>query len=279
MIDEGLPENPDLSALPPPSWPGPAGDVGVYLPFSNWSYGQTVLALLVGILVGPFAVASILTIVDGPDAIEDASTFLLLAAQAVSSLGIVFYLSRFRGSGSWPNDYGFSLKAKFAWGIAFGMGLQIAVALLTYPLIQWFAEDDGPQQEIARLATSLTGSEIFFFAIFVAVVAPIFEEIVFRGMLLGRLTKSMGRHPAVLISGAAFAATHLFDTNAILVVPGLFVVGVVLGYAALYAKNLSLPIYIHVGVNGLAVLLLTFSDELEELSESVESVIAPLLWL
>lgn len=282
MIDEGRPDEPDLNQLPPPAWPEPSQSgfsAAGYLPGGNWSYGQAALALFVGILMGPFVVASVLTVIDGPDAVEEASTFLFLASQAVSSIGILLYLSRFRGTGSWPGDYGFSLKPKFVWGIAFGMGLQIVVALLTYPLIQWFADDEGPQQEIARLAASLSGLDIVFFALFVAVVAPIFEEVVFRGMLLGRLTKSMGRHPAVLISGAAFAATHLFDTNALLVVPGLFVVGIVLGYAALYARNLSLPIFIHIGVNALAVILLAYSDELEELSETVESVITPFLWL
>lgn len=278
MIDDGRPDSPDLSELPPPSWPA-TSDADTYLPFSNWRYGHTALALLVGILIGPFVAGSIIAVVDGPDAVEDASTFVFIGAQAISSLGILLYLSRYRGTGSWAKDYGFNLRPKFAWGIAFGMGLQIVVALLTYPLIQWFAEDDGPQQEIARIAESLSGMEILFFGLFVAIIAPVFEEVVFRGMLLARLTKSMGRHPAVFISGAAFAATHLFDTNAILVVPGLFVVGVVLGYAALYARNLSLPIYIHIGVNALAVILLTYSDELEELSETVESVITSFLWL
>ena len=153
------------------------------------------------------------------------------------------------------------------------MVLQIAVALLTYPLIERFAEDDGPQQEIARVAADLTGAEIAFFGLMVAVLTPIFEEIVFRGMLLGKLVKSMNRHWAAGISAVAFGATHLLDPNALLVVPGLTLVGLALAYTAYYSKNLSLPIFVHMGVNGLAVLLLAFQDQLEELAETVETVI------
>ena len=97
--DVGTGGTTDLGALPPPQWPA-APSVALsddsYLPFSNWSYANFALALVAGIVIGPF--------------------------------------------------------------------LQIAVALLTYPLIQRFAEDDGPQQEIARVAAELSGAEIAFFA-------------------------------------------------------------------------------------------------------------------
>jgi membrane protease YdiL (CAAX protease family) len=145
--------------------------------------------------------------------------------------------------------------------------------LLTLPLVQLLSEDDRPQQEIARVAAGLANWEILLFGVLVAVVTPVFEEIVYRGMLLGRLVKSMSRRNAVLVSSAVFSLTHLLDPNAILVVPGLFIVGVVLGYLALRAGNIGLPIFAHMGTNGLAVILLAFGDELEELSETVEAVL------
>jgi len=277
--DEVPPEPARLEGLPPPQWPAPGASVveAVYLPLSNWKYGDTALALVAGIIIGPFLAILAIGIFGGSSAIEDASPLVLLSVQGVSSLAAVAALSWFRGTRSWRDDYGFVIQPRHVWGIAAGMALQVGVALLTLPLVRLLSEDEGPQQEIARVAASLSGLEIGLFALLVAVIAPVFEEIVYRGMLLGRLMKTMSRHRAVLISSGVFAATHLLDPNAVLVVPGLFIVGLALGYLALRAGNIGLPIFVHMGTNGLAVLLLAYADELEEISESVEALTLPFL--
>lgn len=234
--------------------------------------GDAVIALVVGIVLGPFLAVIAYALVAGAEAAEDIPTLVLLAVQVATSFAVLLFLSRRRGSGSWRTDYGFVLEARHVWGIAAGMALQIGVAVLSLPLVERFGED-GPQQRIAQEATELSGGELLLFALLVAVLTPIFEEIVFRGMLLSRLVRSLNRHWAAVISAAAFAAIHLADPNALLVVPGLFVVGLVLAYLAYYSGNLSLPIFVHMGVNGLAVLILSFADELNEIAETVESVI------
>jgi membrane protease YdiL (CAAX protease family) len=269
------PELPDLSSLPPPRLEPPTHlqSSAAYLPDSNWSYRYTVMVLLFGIVAGPLLGLIVVGIVGGRSAMEDIPPLALLSFQAVASLAAVAAASRFRGSRSWRRDFGFKFEPRHVWGIVAGMVLQIAVALLTLPLIQWLSEDDEPQQEIARIASELASWEIVLFGVLVAVVTPIFEEIVYRGMLLGRLVKSMSRRNAVLISSAVFSLTHLLDPNAVLVVPGLFLVGLVLGYLALRAGNIGLPIFAHMGTNGLAVLLLAFGDELEKLSETVEAFV------
>lgn len=266
-----------LDNLPPPTGPssqGASGEQDAYLPSSNWSYGNTVLALVGGIIIAPFIGVIIYSLLaTGSADPEDIPTNLLLAIQVFGGFGFLLFLTLRRGTGSWRTDYGFAIEPRHIWGLMAGMVLQVAVALLTFPLVQTFAEDDGPQQEIAQIAAGLTGIEIALFALFVAVLTPVFEEIVFRGMLLGRLVKRFSRRWAAVISAAAFAATHLLDPNALLVVPGLFIVGLALAYMAYYSKNLSLPIFAHMGVNGLAVLLLAYADEIDELSETVEGLI------
>lgn len=274
MNDSEFPESPDLSSIPPPPAAAAAAHgAGAYLPDTNWSYRHTVMVLVSGVVVGPFLFLIAVGIVGGTSAMEDLPALALLSAQAVASLLAVAVVSRLRGSGSWRRDFGFRLETRHVWGIAAGMALQVAVAVLTLPLIELFSEDDRPQQEIARLAAELADWEIVLFGVLVAVVTPIFEEIVYRGMLLGRLVKSMSRRKAVLISSAAFAFVHLLDPNAILMVPGLFIVGLVLGYLALRAGNIGLPIFAHMGTNGLAVILLAYGEELEELSETVEATL------
>ncbi len=62
-----------------------------------------------------------------------------------------------------------------------------------------------------------------------------------------------------------------------LVVPGLFLIGLALGYMALQSGGIGLPIFAHMGTNGLAVVLLVFVEDLEEIAETVEAAAALLL--
>ncbi|MEN8240203.1 MAG: CPBP family intramembrane glutamic endopeptidase, partial [Actinomycetota bacterium] len=61
---------------------------------------------------------------------------------------------------------------------------------------------------------------------------------------------------------------HLLDPNAIAVVPGLFLLGVVLAWVALKRGDLSLPIAIHSGINLLAAITILYGDQLLEWSET-----------
>jgi membrane protease YdiL (CAAX protease family) len=76
--------------------------------------------------------------------------------------------------------------------------------------------------------------------------------------LLSRLRRSMSASSAILVSAAVFAAIHLIDPNARFVVPGLFVIGIVLGYQALRTGRVGLCIATHAGVNLVAAIGLLF---------------------
>jgi membrane protease YdiL (CAAX protease family) len=65
----------------------------------------------------------------------------------------------------------------------------------------------------------------------------------------------------VIVSASVFAGIHLIDPDAIYVVPGLFVIGLVLGYQALHTGRLGLSIMTHAGVNLLAAIALLLDLE------------------
>ena len=109
------------------------------------------------------------------------------------------------------------------------------------------------------------------FLFLVVVLAPLVEEVIFRGMLLSRLRRSFGRWASILISAAAFALIHLIDPNAVFAVPSLFLVGIGLGWYALPYGDLSVPIFVHAGVNLTGAVFLLYGDEI---TESVENVVA-----
>ena len=83
-----------------------------------------------------------------------------------------------------------------------------------------------------------------------AVVAPVAEEVFFRGFLYPGLKTSWGRVAAMLVSAALFAVIHGFTA----VIPPIFVIGIVLVWAYEYTGSLWPPILIHGAMNGLAFL-------------------------
>lgn len=240
---------------------------GAYLPEAEWSYLDALVVFLAGFfgsLVG-FVIAS------AAQLSEFGVIAAGLAAQALASLGVAVLLSAQRGTGDWERDFGLRIEPRHTIWIAAGFGLQIVAALLVGPIVELFSPEDAPQQSIAELAESLEGGPAtLMFLFLVVIVAPLVEEVIFRGMLLSRLRRSMGPKAAVALSAAVFAGVHLIDLNAVYAVPGLFLVGLALGWAALRFGNLSVPIFLHAGVNLTGALFLFLSDEL---LESVDAVI------
>lgn len=237
-----------------------------YLPAAQWSYTDTAIALGAGYLAA-IVVGTLYLLATGRTSAEDVGVVELsitLIAQSAGHLGVARWLSKNRGTGSWAEDFGLRLRSRDVWGLAVGVGLQLAVALLISPIVELFAPENPPQQGVAEIAQRVQGAVgQAVFVILIVAVAPVVEEIVFRGMLLSRLRRAMGAWPAILTSAAVFAVIHfVLDQNAVLAVPGLFAVGVVLGWFALRDGDLSMPIFVHAGVNLTGALVLIFGDEL-----------------
>ena len=88
----------------------------------------------------------------------------------------------------------------------------------------------------------------------IAMVIPIAEEIVFRGLLFGAFQKWWGITGAILGSAFVFACFHLQIIGFI----HLFFVGLILGWARWQTRSLGLPIVIHSLNNAIALVALTF---------------------
>ena len=242
-----------------------------YLQEVEWSLPQ-VLYVFFGGIVGALVTAAGVLAWQGSEL--NILTFVAsFAGQAAGNLIVMWILSIRSGSGSFLRDYGLTIEAGHWWGIPAGFGLQIAVVLVTAPLLRLLFPDGTPQQEVASITEGTTTVvEGILIILMVGVAAPVVEEILFRGMLLSRLLRSMRTGWAIVVQAAVFAGIHLLDPSAIAALPGLFLIGVVLGYAAIRSRNLSLPILIHAGVNLTAAVLLIFGGELAQwLEEAAES--------
>ncbi len=89
------------------------------------------------------------------------------------------------------------------------------------------------------------GGQSWPFLLATAVLAPTFEEIVYRERLLPALATRIGIAPALLLSSAAFALPHQTPWATL----GSFSAGLVLGSAMLVGRSLALCIGMHSGFN------------------------------
>ena len=112
----------------------------------------------------------------------------------------------------------------------------------------------------------------------VAVVAPITEELIFRGVIMHGLMRNYSKFTAIFFSGLLFALFHLNPWQ----FPATFVLGVLLGWLMIYTRNILLSIGGH-AINNLLVLLgMRYDSELrtavfEKFDASMLNIIAAIM--
>jgi membrane protease YdiL (CAAX protease family) len=93
-------------------------------------------------------------------------------------------------------------------------------------------------------------------AVFAVLIAPVCEELLFRGLLLRALQRRFSPVIAVSVSALAFALVHpALDPawGSFVVIPALFGLGALAGVAAVRRGDLSVSIMLHVGFNFLTI--------------------------
>jgi membrane protease YdiL (CAAX protease family) len=130
-----------------------------------------------------------------------------------------------------------------------------AVAAAVLAVSPFLRGGEPPQRELVELLGHTRGAvAVTCLFLTVAVAAPVFEELMFRGFMLpwlgerleGRLGKRAGWIVAVIITGLTFGAMHLQPMG----MPTLGTLGVVLGFAFLRTGNLLTAIVVHGLWNG-----------------------------
>jgi hypothetical protein len=145
--------------------------------------------------------------------------------------------------------------AALAAGLGFFALAFAAVAAVALALGPFLRASEPPQKELLEMLARPQGPwVVVLLFLTVAVAAPVFEEVLFRGVLLPwlgarlepRLGPGRGRLLAIAATGAAFAAMHLQPTG----LPTLTTLGIVLGFAFLRTGNLLTAILVHGLWNG-----------------------------
>ncbi len=180
-----------------------------------------------------------------PGAITDGLAFLGQFGGWLVGLALV---SRRKGIGNLRADFGLVVHLRELWVIGVGIGLEIVLGLLIYPIVHLVNQS----QDVVKDLDQARGVHLVLIALVAGLVAPVCEELLFRGLLLRALRRRVSPDAAVALSALAFALAHpmLSPTwGTFAVVPALFALGAVSGVMAVRRGDLSVSILLHVGFN------------------------------
>jgi len=128
---------------------------------------------------------------------------------------------------------------------------------LVYGLIMMLADELLPEglSFIDDYGSAMEGLNTPVGILYIVIIGPVFEELVFRGAVMGTLRR-FGDNFAIIMSSLLFGFYHAI----ILQIPFGFFMGLLLGYAA-SRWSLRVSIALHIIVNGLSVLLSDTGNE------------------
>ncbi len=225
--------------LPPERYRGPGVLVLVVLVFA-----------LVSIITAPFG-ADAAALLMGEGELTFLGAAVLLVATQIALL-LVSWLFVFRPGAlaalpSLPGrDPGGAIRAGLGWGILAWIGATAASAGVV-----WVLESLGIAAEPQAAERAIQILDPWLVILAVVILAPIAEEVFFRGVVFNAWLREGGRRWAFIGSSALFALIH---ASIVALVP-IFLLGLALAWIYQRTGNLLAPIAMHAMVNGVSVAL------------------------
>jgi membrane protease YdiL (CAAX protease family) len=168
---------------------------------------------------------------------------LLKVAFPLLAIAVVFLVTKARRL-PWRETFG--LLAPRAGQTALWMAVYLAWMLITNAIMHW----RGPWDFSVWARSALIVDVLRVLA--VGILGPIAEELMFRGFLYTRLSRTrIGPTVAIVLLAAFWAAIHIAYPPAVLAL--LFVDGLLLGFARKQTGSVIVPILMHVMWNLYAV--------------------------
>ncbi|HJW73398.1 MAG TPA: type II CAAX endopeptidase family protein [Geothrix sp.] len=228
--------------VPPPPLPawGLSGRAAAIV-FLAWFLGFFLAGSLAGLLLSPWPSLRWLALPGG---------YLL---HACFGLRLITWAEGLRFKDLWGRVAAGRPGKDLAWAIPF-LALAVTLVLLVAMLSSWIlAPTQNPQRDLQELLQGVSGwptTLVLFLT--VAGVAPVFEELFFRGFLLPVLARKDRMAWGLLASAGLFGAIHLQPAG----LPILATLGWVLGLALRQTGSLRTPILLHACWNGTLFVLL-----------------------
>ena len=218
----------------------------------RWGLGDAAVGYLAAIVLSTLT-GGLWIGVTGQD---DASLGLIvvsLAGQWVGLAGAVLVASRQKGSGRLDEDFGLRVEARdILPGVAAGLLSQFLLIPLLYLPFRALNPDLDLSSEARRITGLASGGGIVLLAVCILLVAPLVEELFFRGLLQRALTRRFGPGWGIAVSSLAFGVAHYQPVQLL----GLVAFGLVLALLAERAGRLGPSLVAHTAFNAATVILL-----------------------
>lgn len=154
---------------------------------------------------------------------------------------------------------------RFSWKMA---AIAIGLLVAAYPLIilaqaivyHFTSPEARPQEVVTFLVESQSWGERIAIGVLAIGIAPLTEELIFRGYLYGVIRRYRNRFWAILVSAAIFAAIHVH----LPAMPGLFILAVLLAVAYEWSGSLWTSILMHACFNAVSVYVAIFHPQFME---------------
>ncbi len=260
-MSDVVPPRPDLAtrgtALPEAPGAGRGGGRG-----STWTWYEAV-----GVYLGCLFVTSLLAIpIIASIPNKDDAEFVASAVAAIGNvLLLLLWLSRahpgWKGMIGFPTRLWPEIRAGVGFGlvlypgIAFGIGLVVALLLSVISGKTVTAPDQVPN-DLTTLGNVTT-------VVYAIVIAPVHEELFFRGILFRTLRDRYGFGLGAVVSGIAFGAIHYTGQGSLLSNLVLMLTMVFTGFALAYLYerrgNIVAPMVAHATFNAIGLVLIYFA--------------------
>lgn len=248
-MDQFPPRFPPPPLQPPPPVPPIPQPELEDAPAVPWRAREGLLIVLFSLLTGFFFSILAAATIEDRDTLQLVATILIEASLAAWVLiwvklrhgaGLVSLGWRFRAE-----DIGTGFLAALL-----GLGASAAVSQVVISIYERLASKQLEQPE--QLPESLSGGRVALAALAVVIVAPIAEELFFRGFLYQALRKWRGVPGAMVLSAFLFALAH---GHPILIL-GIFPLGIILAYLFQRRNSIAATIAAHAFFNGISLILI-----------------------
>lgn len=210
----------------------------------------------------------------------DLGAFTLLAAALpvwIGLLGTAIWACRRHGTGNLVRDLALRIRPiDLAIGLGAGLGLRFAIGIWALICIRLTGQvPEGNLQEVLGGRGLGTGAWLVINMLTIGLIGPVIEEIFFRGVgLRGALASLLRRSSrqsrladprrrariAIAATAGVFALLHVTEVDdaisALVLLPGLFAAGAVLGWLTVRTGRLGPAVVTHVVFNAVAVVAL-----------------------
>ncbi|HYU56558.1 MAG TPA: type II CAAX endopeptidase family protein [Actinomycetota bacterium] len=225
----------------------------------RWGIPDAALAWFLGLLAATVAGGVAAGIIDVPsDELADHLGYLLvvIAAQGAATIAFLALVARRKGRGSLARDFGLVVRLRDVGWVGVGSLLELAAVIALQPIVEVYGREED--QGVVDQLKDARGVGLALFVVAVLVLAPVAEELLFRGVLLRALLRRTSPGWAMFVSAAVFALVHPLgdpEIGSVIAVPAVLTLGLVSGYQAIRTGNLSRSICLHAGFNLLTVLV------------------------